>query len=433
MKLVGKIEDLGLGEILQIISFSQKSGILWLNSSKRVGSIVFRNGLVVKATSSVNTRSVGDFLAAEGAVATGTVLSAMEAQKKGEYAENLGTILINKLSVNKEIVETAAKALIEKLVVSFFFWHDGTFVFELKDYFETPEVLKTDKVQYMLSTGVNPQFMAMEGSRVHDEAMRTGVIPDDIPVGEAGVLGDETSSHDITVGVVSSGDNDSSETPVIEEPEHFQIITPELLKELEGEKLFRDIDRDKPVMIQESKGLKLLKEMLEELARPLTMSEAVLLMLRFASEIMNRAVVFAIKQGNIVGMGQFGIELTDANADLVVRKMKFPLTEKSIVADAIATQSRIVRRLDDTTTDKYIIDTLGGKVAPESYVNPVVVRGKVAFILYADNAQTNARVGDISSLEIFLAQMRIVLERMLLQKKLGGQGQPPADDEGMAV
>ena len=37
MSLVGNLEDLGLGEILQIVSLSRKSGVLQLNSRDRDG------------------------------------------------------------------------------------------------------------------------------------------------------------------------------------------------------------------------------------------------------------------------------------------------------------------------------------------------------------------------------------------------------------
>ena len=46
MSLVGSLEDLGLGDILQIISLSRKSGVLLLRSDRGQGRIVFREGLI---------------------------------------------------------------------------------------------------------------------------------------------------------------------------------------------------------------------------------------------------------------------------------------------------------------------------------------------------------------------------------------------------
>src|SRR5262245_13542144 len=46
MSLVGSLEDLGLADILQIVSLSRKSGVLLLRGEEGEGRIVFRDGLV---------------------------------------------------------------------------------------------------------------------------------------------------------------------------------------------------------------------------------------------------------------------------------------------------------------------------------------------------------------------------------------------------
>jgi hypothetical protein len=46
MSLVGSLEDLGLADILQIMSLSRKSGVLVLRCEDGEGRIVFRDGLV---------------------------------------------------------------------------------------------------------------------------------------------------------------------------------------------------------------------------------------------------------------------------------------------------------------------------------------------------------------------------------------------------
>ena len=60
--------------------------------------------------------------------------------------------------------------------------------------------------------------------------------------------------------------------------------------------------------------------MLQELNNPSLGGGIILLVLRFASELMNRAVIFLVKEKEIVGLGQFGIELTDGMADVRVRR-----------------------------------------------------------------------------------------------------------------
>ena len=49
MSRVGSLEDLGLGDILQIITLSRKSGALLLRSDDGEGRLIFRDGLVCGA------------------------------------------------------------------------------------------------------------------------------------------------------------------------------------------------------------------------------------------------------------------------------------------------------------------------------------------------------------------------------------------------
>ena len=52
-------------------------------------------------------------------------------------------------------------------------------MFELVKYDETPEIIKNDPLQYALANGLNPQFLAMEGSRLLDESRKAGASAGD--------------------------------------------------------------------------------------------------------------------------------------------------------------------------------------------------------------------------------------------------------------
>lgn len=550
MQLVGNIEDLGLGEILQIVCFSRKSGTLRLNSRKREGSIVFRNGQVIRATSSRIKEGVCDLLVKEGMVTPEQVSKARDIQKSRDFAESLGSILIKEFQLNPDQVEDTATRLIEKTVHSLFLWLEGSFVFELADYAETPDTIKNDPLHYTLVSGINPQFLAMEGSRLLDEFNREGgvpeeettkeeIVPEPAPVEEVtpaeisregtilivdddpltrGVLrnhlvqsgfkavafgqpeavlnkveeltkkreipiviadmfmprmdgegmlgGVEILSRlkkefpDVPVIIITEHQDSKTEKEVMElnayscllKPKKFQfkedVTTPEVssfienlektlnqlakreektaepkffmqeyLKELEGGEPFLESGYAEP-KVEESKGLRILKEMLSELSKPLSVSEIVLLILRFSSEIVNRAVVFAVKKEGIAGLGQFGIEIKGESPDKRVRRMMIPLNEPSILKEALDQKAPLVKRLDPIPWNDYIVRELGSYLPSESFVVPLIVQGKVLMLLYGDNAPGNDRIGDISTLEIFLAQASIALERTILEKKL---------------
>ncbi len=554
MQLVGNIEDLGLGEILQIVCFSRKSGTLKLNSRKREGSLVFKNGQVVRATSSVIKEGVYDIMIKEKLLTTEQLKNAIVIQKNDGFRESLESVLIKNLNLSAQLIEDTAIRQIEKSVFSLFLWRDGSFVFELGDLIETPEMRMHDPLQYTLTNGLNPQFMAMEGARLQDEAGREENIPVDEPFVEEqykqedaplavtapavvpavtqegtilvidddpltrgvirnhlvqmgfkasafgqseaglrkveelvskqerpiviadlfmprmdgeGMLGGleilgclKTDFPDIPVIIITEHPNSKTEKEVmdlnaysyLQKPKKLQfkedgttpavalfienlsatlsrltrrdktLVEPqffmqEYLKEMEGGGSFLESGPAEP-KVEESKGLRILKEMLVELSRPLSVSEVILLILRFSSEIMNRAVVFAVKNDKIVGQGQFGIEIKGEVADKRVRKMAIPLDEPSVLKEALDMKTAIVKRLDPIQWNEYIVRELGGHLPAESFIVPVTVQGKTALILYGDNAPAGDKIGDTSTLEIFLAQASMALERILLERRL---------------
>jgi len=392
MQLTGNLEDLGLGEIFQILNFSGKSGTLRLKSAKGEGLVVFRDGSVVKAASAAVRENVGDLLLKEGAITSEQLGSAKERQKKYGFAEPLGRILKRDCKVNPDLIENIAKKHIEKAVHMLFFWQDGYFTFELGDYQETPAVIQADPLQHTLLKGMNPQFLAMEGLRLVDESKKDPA-PQSPPSPEK-------------KPEASEGEIDTR---------HY---AQELLKEIGDDGGFPNAAGEAP-MVTTSKGLKVLKEMLEELTRPLSLNEIVLLVLRFSSEMINRTVVFTVKNGHLVGFGQSGIELNEEMADNRVRKMSIPEGGPSILMDAINEKRIVVKELARTPWNDYIVEQLGGQRPAEAFAAPVMVRGKVAMILYGDNVPGPNKLDDLSTLDIFLGQTGIAIERTLQKRDAG--------------
>ena len=67
---------------------------------------------------------------------------------------------------------------------------------------------------------------------------------------------------------------------------------------------------------------------------------------------------------------------------------------------------------------EYLVRELGEKWPYETFLAPLLVRGRIAALLYGDNVPEEKPIGDTESLEIFLAQAGIAMERALLEKEL---------------
>lgn len=174
MSLVGNLEDLGLGEILQIVSLSRKSGVLTVRSRGREGRVVFQNGQVTQAVSSAFQQSIGEVLIRKGIIDLSMLRAGLDRQEREGYRERLGSILTRLFDIPKETIEEVGRELIENVVYSLFEWAEGTFDFDIREVADLPGTVKSDPLQFMLARGLNPQFLAMEGSRLVDEKRHAG-------------------------------------------------------------------------------------------------------------------------------------------------------------------------------------------------------------------------------------------------------------------
>lgn len=564
MSLVGNLEDLGLGEILQIVSLSRKSGVLALHSRGREARIIFRSGQVIRANSSSNQQNLGEVLIQKGIIDLAILKQALNIQKDEGGGELLGTILVKQFNVNPDAIEDVVREQIESVIYSLFAWAEGNFDFELQDTAEAVDKTKMDPLQFMLEQGLNPQFLAMEGSRIIDEKRHRGESLDDHVAEEASVHAED--NVDMAFDLLHSPGREPEQAPVPEpspdlstqvkkrlvlivdddgdtrnaissilESDGYEVFSceksedalinldsfcregrdpavvvdlimprmdgsgilgglellelignnfaslpvlvltdyhnsdaerkvkgmgfPVMLKPRKteigdaamvqsfgdtflcelmrvescggqavptdkiniGDELRLEMGDDTPVRtqpVEQSTGITLLRGMLDELNNPSLGGGIILLVLRFASEFMNRAVILIVKKDEVAGLGQFGISDSEGNADAKIRNMRIPRGEHSLFSEVIDGQLPVKVQPDSGKWTRYFVGQLGGGVPTEFFMGPIVSEGKVVAVLYGDNIPDAKPIGDTDSLEIFLSQAGLAMEKALLQRRL---------------
>jgi CheY-like chemotaxis protein len=553
MSLVGNLEELGLGEILQIVSLSRKTGVLSLHSKGRDGSISFRQGQVVRAASSIFQQSLGEVLIQKGVIDLAILRKALAFQQEEGFQDRLGTILIKNFGISYETVEEVVREQIENVVFTLFSWFEGTFEFVASENIETVDGTRLDPLQFMLNQGLNPQFLAMEGSRRLDESLHAAqsgvvrdtpdaqgdteiefnltdaprrrasipraqpkpkmplvIVDDDGPTLKAiaegmrqqgydvhamtrsedtlikvdalcrgnenptilidlimpkmdgsGVLGGlellellHNNFKDIHIILMSDYRHAEAETKVqdmgysfVMKPRRAELndhiglqgflgtlydevcrvesggLLPEKLASFNlGDEMrieMGDVD-DAPVSSEHEGGssMSLLRGMLEELNNPDLQGGVLLLVLRFASEFLNRAIVFTVQDRVVSGVGQFGISGGKSSGDEIVRSIHFPLDAESMFRVPSRTLQAHTFTPQPTALDAHIYEQLAGGIPEEAFIGPLVSQSRVIGFLYGDNLPEKRPVGDTESLSIFLAQAGVAMEKSNLERQL---------------
>lgn len=406
MSLEGRLEDLGLGDILQIVSLSRKSGILTLETRETTGRIVFRGGEVICVSSSVYDENLGTLLVNRGVVEGEVLAEALALQQQGLSRQRLGAILAGRFNVPVAEVESAVRFIVEKIICSFFLLRSGTFSFKLCEPSEL-EVVRLEPLAFILEKGLSPQWLALEGCRILDELTR---------------IGDVSSLHrEISALLTPTSELAAARPPLREQPEGIAAqgatfnLGAELLQEIGG-----TVSSSPPGDRDSGAALNFLKGMLQELNNPVSSGGIILLVLRFAAEIMNRAVVFVIREDQIVGLGQFGIEIAAESPDARIRRMHVPVDADSLFRQALDGRAPIRVEPAEGEWDRYIVEQLGGDEPREVFLAPLLNEGRVVALIYGDNLPEDKPIGETEAFEIFISQAGLAMDKALLERRFKG-------------
>ncbi len=364
MSLVGKLEDLALSDIFQILSIGKKTGTLLIRGRGKNAFVVFKNGLVVRAESDTLGTSLADDLVRAGFVSQSIVNLAIEA-KRLLPEKPLAEILLDLGAVTKEALDRVTKKRIERVVFDLMQWEDGDFEFEL-------DVLSLDSVSsYMdtgweVSKGLSPEYLIMEGARIYDETQRQEYLkPEEI---------------------IPGADEERAE-------EEWFEPRPE-----------------------ERKDISRLRSLSVELRFPSSSSEITLLILRFASDIFQRGVIFIVDEEEIIGLGQFGLEIE--GADEKIRKVRLNIKDSRFLRDIINKAMVYKGQMQKDPVTERFISLIGGGWPREVAFFPIIAEGRVVALLYCDNSITGEPFAHTEGLEIFINQAGLALEKALLERRL---------------
>ena len=350
MSVEGRLEDLGICEILQILSLSKKSGTLHLKSGDQSGDVFFHQGQIVRATSNAYPQELGQLLKHCQLITEAQLKQALEQQKKMVDHQPLGEIVRDLYQIPGPVIENAIAQQIEKVVLSFVSFQAGTFCFAIEDIFSYGTAA-LNPLDLLLEKGMSPRRLALKGQKALEHQ----------------------SFDDASL---------DRELAAIDERHSY-------------------------------KGIDLLRGMLAELEHPEFSGGVVLLILRYASEIMNHAVIFDLRGSEVVGIGQFGLQgYQDLNADELVRSLKLSVEPGSVFAKVLKIKRPYSGKIGTTAAEEKLLHMLGSQ-AGDVFLAPLLNGGRVVAMLYGELIGKEVAKAKVDAFNVFLAQAGLAIEQAL--------------------
>ncbi len=377
MALTGRLEDLSLPEILQLLSLSRKSGRLVLAEGRRKAVIVLREGNIVFAASEKLRDAVRASFGRDRSPTGHFVID--EELRRAAMADPP--------AADGDADDGMLHDQIEGVVRDLLDWRAGRFVFDAA---AVPDA----------------GGATVDASRLGD---RPGVAPEDVLLRTLTRM-DERDREQWKADIESAGQADGDGELHADISGVFRLI-----RTRPG-----DDGGTAPGAAERGAGI---RPVVEEVAalRGLTSeltADLVLLVLRYAARLVARGVLFARRATGFQGIGQFGLPLGDPSPDQRLRSLTVPADEPSFLAAAAERGSCIVGRLSADTWDRTLVERLGGGEPHQAVAVPVVVDGAVVAVFYGDDLPARRPVEMAEGLEILVREVALAVEKARLDRRL---------------
>jgi hypothetical protein len=357
VSFAGQLETLDLSALLQTLGASGASGRLTLTRLDRHAVIVLRGGRVVYAAGGLHEEPLAGRLLREELVEEGRLTAALEQQHDGGRFRPLGEVLAEQGLLAKGTLDAVVRRRLEELIGELMGWDGGFFHFA-PDTEGSRGDLEVDMSDFLVPEGVAPTELLMKAV-THLERLKA----------------EEPSLHDTI--------------PVKGPPRG-----PSPPRSDTGPTL-----SDSGAYTADFSG------------------EVVLLLLRFASQILNRAVVFAVDGDRLQGVGEFGIQIPGHSAADVVGETVLSLRDPSFLRVAVEGRRPHVGSLDPTYANLKLVKRLGGILPREAVAVPLLARDAVRLVLYGDNGAQGGPIGPLDVLEGAADRASRILERTLAARE----------------
>jgi len=158
----------------------------------------------------------------------------------------------------------------------------------------------------------------------------------------------------------------------------------------------------------------LLPKIKDEIDKATDRDQLARIILEFAQKIFARVALFYIKAGVAFGWQGRGEGVDEKRlASLMV-----PLELDSVISTVYNTRSQLLGPVPQTPINQRLLLGMGDIVPFRALVMPILVFGKVAVIVYADQGKAKEeKEMDLASLQELLGEVQLVLQKLLKQTK----------------
>lgn len=386
MELSGNLSDFALTDILQILSLSRKTGVLSIEGHEFTGKIILEDGQITHA-SMFPGESLAERLVRERKIGSDVLKQLREQAGKSDGMWGVDGLIVESGVLSPEEIERSVRqhtrATIGKLVAV----EKGRFWIDLNQVWLSPS-----STEIRIKGGLDVAEVLLQAAKESDDAKRRR--PPEVP---------------------PAPKNGEPKKPF------------EVRSILEGEDVSAWQNQNGNQNGHRETVSGMLYSLLTELRSHSFEAEVSLLVMRYASEIASRGVLFLVRGQELCGLGQFGFKPKEVgqSVDVEVRNIRIPIDDSSVLGWVARTARPYTGVLPEDEWHRKMLSHLGTSARGfPAFVLPMVCHAQPLFILYGDNFPNAGRMNGVDELVVLVNQASVVLEKIQLERTLDNLSHP---------
>ena len=175
--------------------------------------------------------------------------------------------------------------------------------------------------------------------------------------------------------------------------------------------------------------LKNVRRSLAKLNEGTSLTDVLTLLLDELSQFAPRVAIFILKGGSCIGWNGKGFDQSPGFNDEGIKRISVPTSANTVFSDVINSRKSFVGASNKHPDNIQLLSRIGNVLPSSIFATPLILRDRIAAVVYADSADGSDQLQDSEALEILTAYASKLLDALSAQKspmKTGEQLPPPA-------
>ena len=175
--------------------------------------------------------------------------------------------------------------------------------------------------------------------------------------------------------------------------------------------------------------LKNVRRSMTKLNEGTSLTDVLTLLLDELSQFAPRVAIFILKGGSCIGWNGKGFDESPGFNNDGIKRISVPTSANTVFSDVINSRMSFVGEINKHPDNIQLLSRIGNVLPSNIFATPLVLRDRIAAVVYADSGDGSSQLHDSEALEILTAYASKLLDALSAQKspvKTGEHLSPPA-------